>query len=233
LASTTRASRSTELLVTAGGLGVVVAGGWLARRSVPSQREQRWFAWLNQLPVTWFPPVWLVMQLGSLGGVVTASAAAAAAGEPRVARRAAVAGTTTWLAANVVKQLARRGRPASVLDVTRVLGREQSGLGYPSGHAAVTTAMAVAVAPVAPRQWRGAIVAAPVVVSLARGYVGAHLPLDLAGGVALGVAAGAAVRAVDPMPVTGRGRHRCPPGARDAAPVSPATRRRRGGRRRA
>jgi membrane-associated phospholipid phosphatase len=211
LADSAPAIRSTELLATAGGLGVVAAGAWFARRSRPSERELRWFAWLNHLPAGWFPPVWLVMQLGSFGGVVAVSAAAAAAGEPRVARRAAVAGTATWLAAKVVKRLAGRGRPASVVDAARVLGRAQSGLGYPSGHAAVTTAMAVAAAPVAPRRWQGAIVAAPVLVSLARGYVGAHLPLDLAGGVALGVAGGAAARAVVPVPLTRRGRHRSRP----------------------
>ena len=61
----------------------------------------------------------------------------------------------------------------------------QSGDGFISGHAAISAALAAGVVPVLPG-------ATPVLAALAgtvgfsRLYVGAHLPLDVVGGAALG-----------------------------------------------
>ena len=51
-----------------------------------------------------------------------------------------------------------------------------------------------------PRAWRWAFVVLGVIVSVGRLYVGAHLPLDVVGGAALGVAAGALVTFVGGVP---------------------------------
>ena len=148
---------------------------------------------MNRLPARWHAPVWLVMQAGSLGGVVAATTRS---------KRVGMAGATAWVAAKAVKPFVGRARPASA----RVLGREQSGLGYPSGHAAVAAAMAYT------GPSRAAWLLAGV-VGASRMYVGAHLPLDVAGGAALGVACAAAVELVSPptpvaAPDAGRGRRR-------------------------
>ena len=103
------------------------------------------------------------------------------------ARRAAVWGTATWLSAKAVKRLVHRARPGGVLDVARILGREQGGLGYPAGHAAVAATLGAMVVPVLPPRWRPAGWAAALAVGPARVFVGAHLPLDVAGGIAFGV----------------------------------------------
>jgi membrane-associated phospholipid phosphatase len=149
---------------------------------------------VNALPGAFHGPVWVVMQLGGLGGVAAVSGAAVARGHRRLAVRLAVAGVGTWLAAKVVKHPVRRGRPAVALGRARVLGRKQRGLGYPSGHAAVAaslyTVAAAELSPAARRRALGVVGA----VGLARLYVGAHLPLDVIGGFGLGAAAGSAVR---------------------------------------
>jgi undecaprenyl-diphosphatase len=190
-----------DACAAAAAAGALVLGARLARRPDVGDRERRWFAAVNHLPAEWLPPVWLVMQLGSLGGVPAASALAAACGRPRLARQLAVVGAATWMAAKCVKPLVGRSRPSADLGA-RVMGRAQAGLGYPSGHAAVATALATLAAPALSPGGRRAAWAAAATVSAARMYVGAHLPLDVAGGVALGTLAGRAGRSV--CPPTGR-----------------------------
>jgi membrane-associated phospholipid phosphatase len=83
-----------------------------------------------------------------------------------------------------------RGRPARHLRDVHVRGQEQSGLGFPSGHAAVSLTVAIvggrAVSPTASI----ALGAACTITAAARMYVGAHLPLDILGGVGFGLVAG-------------------------------------------
>ena len=134
------------------------------------------------------------MQLGSLGGSLATGAAVAACGRPRLGRRLATVGSLAWVGSKVIKPFASRGRPAVVVEATRILGREQAGLGYPSGHAAVAFAVAGATSPHIPSCWRGPLWATAVTVGLTRIYVGAHLPLDVAGGMALGLATERSVR---------------------------------------
>jgi glycosyltransferase 2 family protein len=188
-----RGSRSQVRWVVAG-TGVFALGAALARRPSVGRIEQGCFTTLNVLPAAAYRPAWLVMQAGSLGGVVAASTAAAASGRPGLARLVGVAGAATWAAAKVVKRPVSRGRPVVALGAgtTRVLGRQQRGLGYPSGHAAVAAALCAAARPELGSRGRRAAGAGVVAVGLTRIYVGAHLPLDVVGGVGFGVAAGSA-----------------------------------------
>ena len=66
-------------------------------------------------------------------------------------------------------------------------------LGYPSGHAAVAGALTVVVAAHLGRRWAVAALVLGVAVLLGRMYVGAHLPLDVVGGAALGAVSGSLV----------------------------------------
>lgn len=182
-------------VLAASSLGVVL-GAREARRDAMRGAEDRCFAAVNGLSGRAFAPVWAVMQAGSLGGAVATGAGVAVTGRPRLGRRLAVVGSLTWLGSKVVKPFARRGRPASVVQVARVLGREQAGLGYPSGHAGVVVAMAAAATPRLPVAWRAPVWVGALGVGVARIYVGAHLPLDVLGGAALGLATERAARLV-------------------------------------
>jgi membrane-associated phospholipid phosphatase len=154
-----------------------------------SSGEERVFRAINTLSPALRTPAWLVMQSGSLAAVPVAAAVAL----PR-RRAAAVAlavdGTAVWALCKLVKRVIKRGRPADHLDDVMVYGAAQRGGGFPSGHAAVATTLAAIASrmlprPAAPLAWGTA-----ALVGGARQYVGAHLPLDVVGGAALGLSMG-------------------------------------------
>jgi membrane-associated phospholipid phosphatase len=151
------------------------------------------FRSVNHLPDPLRAPVWVVMQGGNLVAAPLAAVAARRAGRPDLARRLLAGGSATWLLTKVVKRGVGRPRPSTLLTGTRVRGRPPSGLGFVSGHAGVVTALTAAALPELGPSGRRAALAGATAVGLARLYVGAHLPLDVVGGVALGIAVEAAV----------------------------------------
>jgi membrane-associated phospholipid phosphatase len=136
------------------------------------------------------------MQYGTFATVPLLAAVALARRRPRVAMALAASGTAAWYLAKAVKPLAGRGRPASLLPGVHLRGSEEGDLGFPSGHAAVSAALTVVLWPDLPPAGRRALAGLCGIVSLARLYVGAHLPLDVVGGAALGVAVGSGVNAL-------------------------------------
>ena len=146
------------------------------------------FRRFNAAPDRLEVPLWTVMQAGSLGAVFVVAGATRAAHRQRQAIIVLVLGTAIWLGVKLVKPLIGRGRPADHLDGVIVRGQPQSGLGYPSGHAAVSTALALTATSPGPMRLLGLSIAA--VAGSSRMYVGAHLPLDVAGGYAAGALVG-------------------------------------------
>ncbi len=154
--------------------------------------EERVFRWFNDAPDRILPPAWVVMQSGSLGAVFVVAGGLRCRGRGRAAAVSALVGSAVWVGVKVVKPLVGRGRPDAHLQNVAVRGDHQDGLGYPSGHAAV----ALTLASIVPRtHCLGAQTAALGLAGItggARLYVGAHLPLDVAGGLAIGSLAGQA-----------------------------------------
>ncbi|MGE5291223.1 MAG: phosphatase PAP2 family protein [Micromonosporaceae bacterium] len=154
--------------------------------------ERRAFRAVNGLPDSLYVPAWMIMQLGTLGAAPAAACVAWLAGDRRLAWRMAVGGSATWALSKAVKQKVRRPRPADLLADTRRRGKDASGLGYLSGHAGVATALGSAAFHRLGPRGRTIVVGLVPIVGLSRAYVGAHLPLDIAGGAALGLAVDAA-----------------------------------------
>lgn len=187
-------SLSTPVPVAAGALLVTSAGR--ARSGEASDLESQVFRLVNRAPEALRVPVWLVMQSGSLAAVFVTGAALARTGRTRSAAVATLAGTAVWGGIKLFKPLIGRGRPAEVLRDVRVRGLSQSGLGYPSGHAAVATTLTAVLVPGAPVAGQMAAAAYGGIVGGTRMYVGAHLPLDVVGGIAVGLLGGQAAREI-------------------------------------
>jgi undecaprenyl-diphosphatase len=173
------------------------------RRSVPDA-EAELFRWVNGLPDFLDGPISLVMQLGNFIAVpVVAAIALLAFRRWRVALDLAISGTAAWLLARVVKESVERGRPGDLLQDVILRDAPMSGLGFVSGHAAVAAALATVVAAYLGARWTVTVVVLAGVVAFARVYVGAHLPLDVVGGAAMGWALGSLVHFLVLPEITG------------------------------
>lgn len=84
-------------------------------------------------------------------------------------------------------------RPADVLGITPLFA--QSGSSFPSGHAALFFALAVTIFFYS-RNWGIWCILAAVVIGVARIFAGVHWPLDIMGGLAIGVASAAFVHTI-------------------------------------
>lgn len=175
------------------GTAVLLATAMAARRYRVGPCEAAAFRAVNGLPDSLYRPAWVVMQLGTLGAAPAAAGTAWLAGDRELAGRLLAGGTGAWALSKAVKWIVRRPRPATLVPETRRRGRDAAGFGYLSGHAGVAVALGAAALPRFGRAGRALTLSAAPVVGLTRIYVGAHLPLDVAGGAALGLVIDAAV----------------------------------------
>jgi undecaprenyl-diphosphatase len=134
------------------------------------------------------------MQLGNFVVVPAAAVLAAAFRRWRLAAGLLLAGAGVYVLAKVVKGIVVRGRPEHLLSDVVVRGAAAQGRGFVSGHAAVVVALLTVAWPWLNRPGRIVCAVLAGLVCLARVYVSAHLPLDVVGGAALGLAVGGAVR---------------------------------------
>jgi undecaprenyl-diphosphatase len=204
----------TRRVVAAG--GTLVIGGLIAREGVP-ELERDIFEIVNGLPSALYGPIWVPMQIGSLaGGLIVASALGLATRRRTVAVLSVGAVVAAWMTAKTVKDLVQRARPGEIL-VDVVVHDSSGGLGYVSGHATVAFALYTMAAPHLRPRWRPVALGLATFVGLARIYSGAHLPLDVVGGAALGMLVGEAFRRIESVV---KQRHRRGFTNRDRRPAS-------------
>ena len=185
--------RSDVVLVLGGALVLL-----LAALPVDAGRvggiEAGFFRVLNGVGVLPFVVIWPVMQLGNVLVVPATALLAAGLRRWRLAAGLLVGGTATYVLAKVVKGVVTRGRPDGLLADVVIRGAEAHGRGFVSGHAAVVAALLAVAWPQLGRRGRVVCAGLATAVCLSRVHVGAHLPLDVVGGVGLGLAVAGVVR---------------------------------------
>lgn len=101
----------------------------------------------------------------------------------------------------VTKKWWQRLRPAKAGDQVRLRDdAPTTGPSYPSGHAALATAVVVLTQPYLPAPVTGVLAAAAGGTTITRVHQGAHYPLDAVGGVLLGLAVGCGLTAAFGLP---------------------------------
>ena len=185
------------------GIRLAVATVILVLTALPVERDRigdaelEIFRWFNDLPDALEPFLETVMQLGAFVAVpLVALVAVLLARKTRRGVDLFLAGSLAWLVAKVIKEAVERGRPAALLQEVTLRGEAGTGFGFVSGHSAVAAALATVAAFYLPMRWKVAVWALAVLVGVARMYVGVHLPLDVAGGLAMGWAIGSLVHFV-------------------------------------
>lgn len=181
--------RSRRWLLSAAASAAVLAGtSAVAANGVPSW-ESEVFRTLHEVPRSTDYVLWLPMQLGSAWAPpVVAFVGWRVSRSWRPAAGALVAGWGGWWLAKAMKAGIERGRPSAELGDQAVRSTAVTeGLGFVSGHATVAFACAAVISPYLPARWKALAWALATTVALSRVVVGAHLPLDVVGGAALGI----------------------------------------------
>ena len=184
-------------LVVLGVSSIVLVLSTMAATAALTDAEVDLFRAMNDLPQSLNSVVWPFMQYGTFITIPALAVIALLFRRFRLALAIALAGVGVYLLALVVKGVVDRGRPAALahgVEERELFGADS--LGYPSGHAAVAAALTVVVAAHLSVRWLIAALALGAVVLFGRMYVGAHLPLDIIGGAALGAIAGSVVNLV-------------------------------------
>lgn len=167
-------------------VGLAIAAN-SASLGILSDWEKASFQFFYNWP-DWLKPLFLaVTQLGSAWMLLIVPLAALAQRHKALAKRMLASGLVAFILMEWLKYLVDRPRPAELLSGYTPKEALVIGNGFPSGHTAIATALALTLLPYLPKKHWWLIGAWIVGVAVSRVYLGVHAPLDIFGGLAIGV----------------------------------------------
>ena len=194
-----------DLLRAALAIAVLAGAGLAAHLGHPTVVEVNLFRLINQLPSPLTAPLLGVMQMGALGAVPVIAFIAVVAGRYRLGAVVAVAGTAAWAGSKFMQWLVDEEAPRLRISQVLLHGSvaRSPGLAFPASHVAVAAAVVIVAAPYIGRPARRVGWLLVGLIAVARVYLGLHLPIDVFGGVALGIAVGSLANLVLGVPANG------------------------------
>ena len=176
-------------------LSVPLGAGALAGLLLATGSSEAMFRAVNGWPAVTGDSLWANLSVLGEGAAVLALCAGLAARRPRLQLAAALAALLAAILLQGLKEVVLAPRPGRVLgfESIHVIGPTLSKRSFPSGHATtIFAAAALVFSLVRGAAGRAALLGLATLVAVSRLAVGAHWPLDVLAGAALGWLCGAA-----------------------------------------
>jgi membrane-associated phospholipid phosphatase len=177
-----------DLIVLVASLAVFAVCAVLVADGRVGPAERAVFHAVNGLPAWLYPPMLLAQYLGVLAMPLVVAAGALAFRRWRLAGALVLVVPLKLGLERAIKLVVERERPGTTVPDAILRGVNPAGLSFTSGHAIITFAIAGLLVLVLPRRWGIVAFVLATCNAIARVYLGAHNPLDVVGGAAVGLA---------------------------------------------
>ncbi len=158
--------RWADVSIAVSGVAVAAVSGAVSRAADVPDLEADVFHMVNDAPDALYPILWPLMQYGTFATIPVVAVVALVLRRWWFATATLLAGISVYLLAKGVKLVVDRGRPgAEIDDVRHLRGIGRLGYGFPSGHAAVSAALATIAWAYLPGAWRRAAVVLAAIVA--------------------------------------------------------------------
>ena len=177
-----------DLIVLVASLAVFAVCAVIVANGRVGPAERAIFHAINGLPDWLYRPMLVFQYLGVLAMPLVVAVGALALRRWRLAGALVLVVPLKLALERTVKLLVQRERPGTTVPDAILHGVPSAGLSFTSGHAIITFAIAGLLALVLPRRWGIVAFVLATLNAIARVYLGAHNPLDVVGGAAIGLA---------------------------------------------